>query len=158
DADTLASAAEAMPAGVSGLSDLTNGAAEHVFVYGFKPTDRHGAILRQLSSSALLGVQAQTAPDARFRVADGHRHCCGLFSGLSRASVVGTGEQCFLQSRSEQAGKALIRSGNAPFFVRVEKDASATFFSAARELADLDESVPRPARPLAWFSRLIPLL
>ena len=157
DAETLAKAADAMRTGVGGLSSLTNDVAEHVFTYGFQPTDRHGAVLRHVSSSALLGVHKLDA-DAKFRIAEGHREWCGPFSGLSLGGVDATRESCFLEGPGGQVRDTMIRAGDEPFFVRIARGGSQLFFSASGELADLDDNVPRPARPLSWFSRLIPLM
>jgi hypothetical protein len=157
-AETLASAADAMPPGMGDLASLTTDVAAHVFVYGFQPTDRHSAVLRHLTSSAFLGVHPRLDGNATFRMPEGHREWCGPFSGLSLETVSTLGEQCFLEGRGDHPRTTLIRCGDEPFFVRTMRGGSQLFVSASRELADLDDSVPRPARPLFWFSRLLPLM
>lgn len=75
DAETLAKAADVLPARTGGVRSLADG-ADHVFIYGFQPTDRHSAILREMSSGGLVGVQPLDG-DSKFHVAEGHREWCG---------------------------------------------------------------------------------
>jgi biofilm PGA synthesis N-glycosyltransferase PgaC len=157
DAATLAKTAEAMQSGVSGLHSLTS-LAEHVFIYGFQPTDRHCAILRALSSGGLLGIQQLPDTDATFHVVEGHREWCGQLSGLSLGAVNATRENCFVEANEERRHDVIIRAGDNPFFVRSDNGGSQLFFLACGELADLDEKVRREAGVLTWFSRLVPLV
>jgi len=157
DATTLAKAAEAMQSGVGGLRSLTS-LAEHAFVYGFQPTDRHCAILRSLSSGGLLGIQSPPDTHATFHVADGHREWCGQLSGLSLGAVDATRENCFVEGSEELRHDVIIRAGHKPFFVRSDNGGSQLFFLAGGELANLDEKVRCEAGVLSWFSRLVPLM
>jgi glycosyltransferase involved in cell wall biosynthesis len=157
DAATLAKAVDAMQSGVSGLRSLTS-LAEHVFIYGFQPTDRHCAILRALSSGGLLGIQPLPDTHATFHVADGHREWCGQLSGLSLGAVDATRENCFVESSEERRHDVIIRAGDKPFFVRNDNGGSQLYFLACGELADLDDKVRREAGVLSWFSRLVPLM
>jgi hypothetical protein len=91
-------------------------------------------------------------------MSEGHPEWCGPFSGLSLDTVSTLGEQCFLEGPGDHGKTTIIRCGDEPFFVRIMRGSSQLFFSASPELADLDDSVPRPARPLSWFSRLMPLM
>jgi hypothetical protein len=155
DAETLAKAADVMRTGVDGLSGLTTDVAGHVFIYGFLPTERHHAVLRYLSSSRLIGVH-QADVSANFRLAESR--WCGSFSGLSLRGASPIPENCFLEGPGTEVRDTLIRVGGEPFFIRTSRGGSELFFSASGELADLDQKVSRPVRPLSWFSRLIPLM
>jgi len=157
DAATLAKAAEAMKSGISGLRGLTS-LAEHVFIFGFQPTDRHSAILRALSSGGLLGIQPLPDTHATFHVSDGHREWCGQLSGLSLGAVDATRESCFVESSEERRHDVIIRAGDKPFFIRSDHDGAQLFVVACGELADLDEKVRRDASVLQWFSGLVPLM
>lgn len=156
NAETLAKAADAIQA-ASELPSLTE-LAQHVFISGFQPTDRHDAILQALSSGGLLGAQPLPDGDAQFHVAQGHRKCCGQFSGLSLGAVDPTREHSFVEGTVQPQPAVVIRAGESPFFVRTENGRSQVFFLACSELADLDEEVGRETRLLSWFSRLIPLM
>jgi glycosyltransferase involved in cell wall biosynthesis len=157
DAATLAKATEAMQSGVSGLHSLIS-LAEHVFIYGFQPTDRHRAILRALSLGGLLGIQPLPDTHATFHVAEGHREWCGQLSGLSLGAVDATRENCFVEVNEERRHDVIIWAGDKPFFVRSTNGGSQLFFLACGELADLDEKVGSEAGALTWFSRLVPLM
>jgi hypothetical protein len=157
-AETLAEAADAMRTGATGLSDLTDVVAEHVFIYGFLPTERHAAMLRVLSSGALIGIYPQADPAARFHVSSRFRKWCGQFTGLSFDGVDPAREHRFLEGPEERRSDPLIHVGDGPLFVRLERSGVHLFFLACAELADLDEPVRRHARPLPWFSRLVPLM
>jgi hypothetical protein len=156
DAATLAKAAAAMqsPVSVGSLTSL----AEHVFIYGFQPTDCHSTILRALTSSGLLGIQPLPEAPAKFHVADGHREWCGQLSGLSFGAVDATRENCFIEESEERRYHVIIRAGDKPFFIRSDNGGSQLYLLASVGLADLDEEVPRDATILTWFSRLVPLL
>jgi hypothetical protein len=158
NAETLVQAADAMPTGISGLPRLTSDAAEFVFIYGFQPTERHGAILRALSSGGLVGIEELPAANAKFQVAEHCREWSGQFSGLSFGAVDPRIENAFLEGHGEHRQDTIVRAGDRPFFVSTEHDGSRIFFLACRELADLDEKVRRQAPPLSWFSRLVPLM
>jgi hypothetical protein len=157
DAETFAKAADTLPAGTGGVRSLTDG-AEHIFIYGFQPTDRHAAILREMSSGGLVGVQPLPGGDSKFHVAEGHREWCGPFSGLSLGAVEASRENALIEGTNRQQQEVMIRAGDRPFFVRAKLGGSQVFFLACSELADLDEKVPRGKRPLSWFSRLAPLM
>jgi hypothetical protein len=157
DAETLAKAADALPARTGGVRSLADG-AEHIFIYGFQPTDRHGAILREMSSGGLVGVQPLPDGDAKFHVAEGHREWCGPFSGLSLGAAEPSRENALIEGANRQQQAVMVRVGDRPFFVRANLGGSQVFFLACRELADLDEKVRRGQRPLSWFSRLAPLM
>jgi hypothetical protein len=157
DATTLAKAAEAMQSGISGLQSLTS-VAKHVFIRGFQPTSRHGAILQALSSGGLLGIQPLPNTPAKFQVAHEHRKWCGQLCGLSLGEVDASRENCFVEVSEERRHDVFIRAGENPFFVRSDNGETQLFFSACRELADLDDQVPRGAGVLSWFSRLVPLM
>jgi hypothetical protein len=157
DAATLAKAAEVMQTGVSGLDSLTS-LAKHVFIYGFQPTARHGAILQALSSNGLLGIEPLHDTRATFHVADGHREWCGQLSGLSLGAVDVRRENCFVEGNEQQRRDVIIRAGDKPFFVSSYNGESQLYFLACGELADLDNKVPREAGILSWFSRLVPLM
>ena len=157
DAETLAKAADAMHTVVSEVRRLTE-VAEHVFIYGFQRTQRHGAILRALSSGGLLAVQPLRDMEAKFHVAGGYSEWCGQFSGLSLGAVESTREDSFHEGTEQPQQAVIIRAGEKPFFVRTQNGESQVFFLACGELADLDEEVRREPRLLSWFSRLIPLM
>jgi len=158
DAETLVKAADVLPGGLDGLSGLTNGVADHVLVHSFQPTERHGAIARVLSSGALLGIAPQSDVASQFHVVGSHRQWCGPFSGLSLGAVDPARDHRFLEASGQPRRLAMIRAGDAPFFVRTERGTAQVFLLACGELADLDEQVRRQAQPLPWFSRLIPLM
>ncbi|PYT48750.1 MAG: hypothetical protein DMG44_13490 [Acidobacteria bacterium] len=157
DATTLVKVADWTQSGVSGLHSLTS-LAKHVFIYGFQPTDRHGAVLQALTSGGFLGIQPLSNTSARFQVADGHRELCGQLSGLSLGAVDATRENCFVEGNEEERHDVIIRAGDKPFFVRSDNGGAQLFFMACGELADLDDKVPPEAGVLSWFSRLVPLM
>src|SRR5262245_31839185 len=95
DVETLAKAADAMPAGAEGLRGLTVDVAAHVFVYGCLATSRHEAVLRALSAGSVTAIRPLSNPGAAFRVTNGQREFCGQFSGLSLGQVDSRREQCF---------------------------------------------------------------
>src|SRR5262249_23969610 len=78
DAETLARAAEAIGE-LRRLLTLTTELAQHVFVYGFQPGDRHDRVLGTLSSGRIRGVRLLPEPTT-FQVSD-DRKWCGQFSG-----------------------------------------------------------------------------
>ena len=119
DVETLAKAVDAMQTGVGGLRSLIC-SSEHLFIYGFRPTDRHAAILRVLSSDRLRGVRPVPDANVRFHVAEGARKWCGQFSGLSLGTADATRENVFVEGDEEVRQKVMIRLGDAPFFVRIE--------------------------------------
>lgn len=157
DAETLASAADVMRDGASRLHALTTDVADHVFVYGFQPTERHDAVLRALSSSGICGVQALRGY-AAFQVVNDRRQWCGQFSGLSFGATNADIDRHFVAGSEGPRHETLVQAGHRPFFVRATLGRCQVFLSACAELADLDESVGRRAPVLSWFSRLVPLM
>jgi hypothetical protein len=157
DVETLAKAAEAMPAGSDALRSLTVDAAAHVFVYGGRPTSRHEAVLRALSSGIVTAIRPLSNSGAKFCVAAGQRDWCGQFSGLSLAHIDSTRESRFECAASDRM-TTMIAAGAEPFFVRLADDRSQLFFVACDELADLDQKLERQTSLLSWFSRLAPLM
>src|SRR5438477_4738759 len=157
DAETLAHAAEVMRGGASRLHALTTDVAEHVFVDGFQPTERHDAVLRTLSSGSIRAVRPLCG-HAEFQVADDHREWCGQFSGLAFGATNPAIDRHFVDGGGEPRHEALVRAGDGPCFVRATLGRCQLFLSACAELADLDEKVGRQARVLSWFSRLVPLM
>lgn len=157
DAESLARAAEAMPAGVSGLGSLI-GSAEHVCIFGWQPTGRHAALLQALSSGGLVGVQPQGDTHAAFHVAEGHREWSGQFSGLSVGAADGRKENVFVEGGGATRQSVMLRLGREPFFARTEYGGSQVYFLASSELADLDQKVRRGIRLLECFSGLVPLM
>ena len=151
DAETLASVVDANPA--IRLDDVI-GVAKHVFVYGFRPTARHANILERLSSGAFGGIRANDG--AEFRV-EHLPDWCGPFAGLSFAAPGCPADGVFIGETTSVGSEAIIRAGAAPFFVRCQRGGVQVFLVACGELVDLDEAVGRGWRPLAWFSRLMPI-
>jgi hypothetical protein len=158
DAETLATAVDAMQSGIGELSNLTGNAA-HVFIYGFKPTDRHSAILRALSSGYLDGTRPLADSEAKFHVADDHRELCGQFSGLDIRSSNSSSDFGFVEQGPRAEHAVLIRVADQPFLIRVNYRGSDVFLVACGEFADLGEKVPsNNSGLLPWFSRLVPLM
>jgi hypothetical protein len=157
DATTLARAADAMQSGINGLYNLTS-LAKYVFISGFKPADRHNAILQALSSGDLLGIQPLPNILAKFQVAHDHRKWCGQLSGLSLGEVDAKRDNCFAGVTEERQHDVIIRAGDKPFFVSRNNGEIQLFFSACGELADLEEKVPPGVGVLSWFPRLVPLM
>ncbi len=157
DAETLAKCADVLRSGVSGLDSL-NVLAANIFIYGFRPTDRHAAILRTFSDGALVGVQPLAGGDANFNVTGSHREWCGQFSGLSLGVVDPSRELCFLEGNADQQPDVLVWAGQKPFLLRRSRGGSQIFFLASSNFADLEERVQRGASLLSWFSRLAPLM
>jgi hypothetical protein len=157
DAETLAQAIDAMPAGADELSDLTN-SADHIFVYGFEPKERHCAVLRALSSNGLLGVQRIAGADVKFHVAKDHRALCAQFSGLDAGAADRGRDSSFIEGESNDNQSVLIRVADQPFFVRVGYGRSDVFLAACAEIANLDEKVVPGVSLLTWFSRLLPMM
>ena len=155
DAGTLVRAAKAMRDGASGLHRLTD-RAEHLFVYGFRPTAEHGAVLSALSSGSIGGIQPLRG-HAKFQVADDHHEWCGQFAGLSFGTTNAAIDNTFIDGEAPRYN-GLILAGDKPFFVRATSGRCQVFLSACAELADLDEAVDRQLPLLTWFSRLAPLM
>jgi len=157
DAETLARAAETMPTGVKALQSLF-ALAKHALIYGFQPTARHGALLRNLSSGSLVGVEPISNSQAKFHVSGSDRRWCHQLAGVYLGAVDPSRENAFLETTVEVQHKVLIRAGDKPFFVRAAHGRSQVFFLACTDLADLDERVGDYSYPLPWFSRLVPLM
>jgi hypothetical protein len=157
-AETLASAVDAAQSGVEELADAMTDVADYVFVYGFEPTERHAAVLRALSSGALAGIQPPAKADSAFHVAAHSRQWCSQFAGLSFGSADPARDQRFVEGQGKSLPDTLIRVDREPFFARINRGRGQVFFVASGELADLNETVGRHARLLAWFSRLAPLM
>jgi len=155
--ETLAEAARAIPNGLAGLSELIADAAKNIFVYGFTASEPHVAILRLLSSDALVGVLKMSKPSASFSVTGSSREWCGQFSGLSVRAADPTREHQFVEGPVERSLTELIRLAGLPYFVRTAWSGSQAFLVCG-SVADLEESVLRNSRPLSWFSRLMPLM
>jgi hypothetical protein len=155
DGETLAKAAEAM-GDVRGLLGLTSEVAEHVFVYGFQPNERHNAVLDTLSSGSICGVQPLRGR-AGFHVVD-DRKWCGQFSGLSFGETNPAIDKQFVFGSGGARHDALVLVGDRPFFIRAKLGRCQMFLSACAEVADLDAKVGRQMRVLSWFSRLVPLM
>jgi hypothetical protein len=157
EAETLAKTADASPAGMCEVRRLID-SAEHVLVYGFRPEPRHEAILRDLSSDSLTGVQQVSPAGAKFHVAENHRTWCAQFSGLTVGSVDPSRDFAFAERAGGSTQDVMIRAGEQPFFVRFRRGEANVFVLACTSLADLDEKVQRASRPQSWFSRLAPLM
>ncbi len=156
-AETLAQAADTMATGTAGLARLTD-ASKHIFIYGFRPSERHGAILRMFSTGGLRDVHPCSDGDAVFRVSSDSRQWCGQFSGLALGAPDPTRDSAFLENSELRRHAVLIRIGEQPFFVRVDSDTAQVFLLASDNLADLDEEVRHEVSLVSWFSRLAPLL
>lgn len=156
DVETLANATDAIGAEAGAPSRLTK-AANNILVYGFRPGDRHGVILRELSSRGLLGVLALQDAAATFQVAPNRRQWCGQLSGLSAGKVDISRENGFVEGPGQPQHDVLILAGGEPFFVRASVGPSQVYFLACGELADLDAVVRYGHSTLSWFSRLAPL-
>src|SRR5262245_860667 len=138
DVETLAKAADAMPAGAEGLRGLTVDVAAHVFVYGCLATSRHEAVLRALSAGSVTAIRPLSNPGSAFRVTNGQRECCGQFSGLSVGQVDSKREHRF-ECNDPGLVTTMIAAGDEPFYIRVQHASSQVFFVACDELADIDE-------------------
>ena len=157
--ETLAIAADVVPGGFEGLRALTTGLADHVFVHGFRPGPRHAAVLLALSSGRFGGVESAPAADLTFHVSAGVPEWCGQFSGLSFQIRREAQEFGFLTGPvGASDAEVMIRAGAAPFFVRVREGAGWVCCAASAEIADLDQPVGRPDRPLDWFAGLAPVM
>lgn len=157
DAETLTQAVESTPAGVNALQSLI-ALAKYVFIYGFQPTARHAALLRDLSSGSLAGVERLSSRQVKFNVSESDCQWCGQLSGVSLGTVDPSRENAFLDAAAGAQYKVLIRAGDKPFFVRASYGRSQVFFLACNDLADLDERAGDESHPLPWFSRLVPLM
>jgi hypothetical protein len=157
EAETLARIADRMPAGVNDLSALLE-SAEHIFIYGFQPNERHDAVLQTLSSKGLLGARLSPDADAELDVARDHQEWCFQFAGLSVGPADPSRENVFVEGDVVSELASLIRIGGQPFFVRVGSGRQKLFFLAGGELADMDEKVTRQSSSLRWFCGLVPLM
>ena len=157
DAESLARAVEGMPSPDGALRRIF-GLAEHVCIFGWEPTERHAAILREISSGRFSGVQPQREAEAAFNIAEDCDQWAGSFSGLSVRAAEGRTESVFAEANAAFEQGVIIRLGGDPFFVRGEYADAQVYFLASAELADLDQKVGRAANPLHWFSRLVPVL
>ena len=155
-AETLSDVAIKMRLSGAQIVDITR-IADHTFIYGFKPEESHEVILRAVSSDSLAGVRNPTA-DAEFQVTEDQRDFCQPFSGLSLGAVDSAKDYVFCPTAEFFPQYVVIKAGGQPFFVRSEFGDSKIFLAACGELADLDETVVRRARPMSWFSRLVPLM
>jgi hypothetical protein len=157
DAETLASVVEALPGGVSGLAALIGNVAAHVFVYGFRATERHTAVLRELSGEQLIGLESPT-PGSTFAVGEGTREWTAQFSGVAVRPVDPRRDSGFIEAPGQPSHLTLIRADGKPFFVRTRYAGAQMFLLGCSDLADLDEPVDRHCQLLSWFSRLLPLM
>ena len=157
EVETLAKIADGMPAGASELRGLLE-STEYAFIYGFKPRERHDAVLRALSSGGLVGTRPLSDASAKLQVANGHPDWCFQFSGLSVGTADPARENSFIEGEAQGAQAALIRIGDQPFFARSANQGLQFFFLAGGELADLDEKVTRHCSGLKWFCGLVPLM
>ncbi len=157
DAETLAAAVDAMPAGIGELSNLVH-RADHLFVYNFQPNDRHRAILRTLTSAGLRGVQPVAATGSKFQVSTLHREWTGQFSGLDVRAVDLARDYSFVDGNQKPEQTILVRNADRPFFVLTKYGPSDVFLVACSELADLNQTITTDAGLLPWFSSLAPLL
>lgn len=155
EAKTLAKVVEGRT-GARGLQSLID-LAEHVFIYGFQPTDSQAALLEKLSSGGLLGVQPSTDTGVKLHIGRGHREWCHQFSGLSLDVADTRRTGTFIESTGQRPQAVLIRAGDKPYFVRTEYGGSQIFLVCG-ELADLDEPVKHDGRLLSWFPTLVPLM
>jgi len=144
--------------GVEDLAQLAETVAQHSFFYGFGFNDAHRRVLGLLSSGALVDIAPLSGRTARFQISDRFRQWCGQFTGLSLETAVHPSELGFIEGSAERQVDGLIRIAERPFFARLERSGRNVFFVGCTELADLDAHVPRHAKPLPWFSRLMPLM
>src|SRR3989442_8096419 len=157
DATTLVKVADWTQSGVSGLHSLTS-LAKHVFIYGFQPTDRHGAVLQALTSGGFLGIQPLGNTSARFQVADGHRELCGQLSGLSLGAVDATRENCFVEGNEEERHDVIIRAGDKPFFVRSDNGGAQLFFFGFCRIGDFEDEKLPVKTVFSWIFTQLPHL
>ena len=155
-AETLAHVQEVSTGGRARF-DLKDVLAQHSFIYGFQPIERHRRLLQILSAGDLVDLDIpRLGTTARFQVADRLHQWSGPFTGLSFETVARS-EHGFAEAAGNRTD-TLIRVVDKPFFVRVARDAREVFFVGGAEFGDLDERVHRHARPVPWFSRLAPLM
>ena len=157
DVETLAKAADAMPAGIDAVTGVTTDVAANVFVYGCLPTSRHEAILRLLSGGEVTAIRPLSTPGGAFRVASGQREWCGQFTGLSLGASDSQRDARLVCAGTGRA-TILVAASDEPFFVSARNDGARVFFVASDQLADLDEKLDRQSSLLRWFSRLAPLM
>lgn len=157
EAETLARMAEEMPAACEGLRDLFD-QAEHVFVYGFRPLDRHDAVLVSLSAGVLAGTRPTPDASATLHVAKDQKEWCFQFSGLSIGEIDSTKQNTFVQGSAQVSQSVLMWNGKQPYFVCTESGGSRLCFVAGGELADLDHKLSRHSSCLKWFCGLVPLM
>jgi hypothetical protein len=155
--NTLVQMAGALDTGIEGILELIN-LSHFIFIYGFGNTERHTSIIRNLSFGGLLGMEQAPTTDTSFWVAKDHREWCRQFSGLSIRGVDPARDACFVEGEPHRGQSVLVRTADRPFFVSVNHGRSELFFSACKEVANLDERVLDHGRLLPWFSRLVPLM
>lgn len=156
-AGTLSKIAEAVDGELNRVSAAIS-SAQNAFIYGFQPTECHGAILRSISSGTLSGIEPVASEPAKFHITDGHRDLCGQLSGLSLEAVNTAGLSCFVTANPREPLTEILRLAGKPVFVTRADGAAKFYFLACEEFADLDEKVPRESHIRSWFPRLIPLM
>jgi hypothetical protein len=159
DAETLAIAADAADDDSSWLRLLTAGLAKNIFVYGFRGSERHSAVLRTLTGGRLRDAQPVAGSEHRFDVSSTHRDWCEQFTSVS-FDAPGAAGDCAFEASDAVERDVLVWIDGQPFFVGLF-GAEIRFFLVAGQLADLDEIVGRAGRDcsvLSRFSTTIPLM
>jgi hypothetical protein len=151
DAETLV---EANRSG-DGVLEALVGSAGCVFTYGWRPTRPHAAVLKVLSSGALVGL-SRSGPGSFFEVVETSRPWAGPLAGISFKAPEPGKESAFAIGQSSPRD-VLIRLGGKPFLAVGEHCGSHVYF-AASSLADLDMEVPGDTSLLALFSSVMPLM
>lgn len=157
DAETLANAAASRRGGSERLGWLRE-LGRHIFIFGFRSTDQHREVLREVASDGLLAVCPLELSGEEFVVANGYREWCAQLSGRSLGATDRGKEASFVEGVSSNERTVLIRAGGKPFFVRIDYGKFDIFLVASNELADLDEGVSDETSLLPWFSGLVPLM
>lgn len=156
-ATTLAKAIQQSEAGLDGLGWISSITA-NCLVFGFEATPEHGQLLRELTDDGLIGVQELSAGKGEFAVDSGVREICRQFTGLSFGTANPGFDGAFKEGEGRGSYSPLVRIEGQPFFVLKKTPSCELFLLACRQVANLDESLPRGTSIVSFFSRLMPFL
>lgn len=156
-ASTLAEVAAKYQSDRDWLNRLTSIAA-NCFIYGFGATLEHNQLLCKLTSGRLQAAGVPPSGEEQFNVEQDTHEICRHFAGLSFGTAEPDYDSTFVEGARLMASVPLIRIGKHPFFVSLKVQNAELLLLACREIADLDEAVPRAASVVTFFSRLMPLL
>ena len=127
----------------------------NVLVHGLRAETFDNEIVATLSQDRLKSVDAIDGKCSVYSVANGSRHICEAFAGLSFGPVDPVNDHVFCTIGGDPAIEQLISIDGRPFMVLVKQEGTEILFVASEDVADLSAAVGDS--PLTdYFSRLLP--